>query len=633
MKVNIIEYVEKTAVIESQVDGFGDLSLNDKMISYYLWYAGAVGDDIFYDQRYKFGLKIRDFFMDLLFFKEHIPQELYYKLEIYTKNILINHGIHDSSSTKKFVPTFSKDELLNIYNAVLPLGFNHILTADLQRAIFDSNFEVMSTQKSPSFGKDMLTESCNTFYQYVTTKDLENFEQKNPLNSNVVKENGQLVEHVWRAGNLKVPKGVYAKYLKNVIYHINKAMEFMSEDQKKSFKFLRDYFEQGDAKLFDDYNIQWLHTNPTVDTILGFIESYGDAIGFKGSYESMIFFKDKNMNNVIKTIADKSQHFEDHSPWDIKYKKTWTTIPVANAVMQISAFGQAGPTCFAGVNLPNEQWIREKYGSKNIFISNITFLSRNAFVKKMLDEFVEDKEIIKMYESSMEIRAPLLVTLHEVVGHGSGKISPSLKLDPKDYLREYYSSLEEARAELCSLHHIWNPVLKELGLVNDDSCAKAAYHGYVTQYLTLMRRYEFENEIHEDHERATSLIVQYCIDKGSAGFYTKNNKTYPKINNYELMRTHIAELLSEVMRIKAEGDYTAGKNLIEKYGIHFDKHLRDEIVSRSKAINYPSKNAYVMPRPELVKDSNGKIINVVLKPYSGILEQGYKLRELNNSNF
>jgi len=625
-KIKILEYVGEYAVLELPIKGFDKLSLKDKLLTYYLWHASVAGDKIFYAQNYKYGIALRDFFLDIITYKKDIRQDVYNKILLYTKNLLINHGNHDARSTAKFLPTFTIKELNDTVKILSKKGFARELTIELQRVIFDATYDVMLTQKNPKTG-DIITESKNGLYENVVYKDLKNFKDKYPLNSTVIKSNNKLIEKIWRCGNAKVPEGLYASELKNVITNLKQAKEYSDTSYKQILDTLISFFETGEPKLFDEYNIEWLQSDPNVDTILGFIEQYLDARGFKGMYEGVVFFKDEEASKIVRAIANNAQHLEDNAPWISKYKKKWNKVPVASAVTQIMATGAAGPVCFAGVNLPNAQWIREKYNSKNFYVANITYASRMVFAELTQNEFLERREDKLLMKNSFNARGPVLVTLHEIVGHGSGICNPKLKGDPRDYLLEYYSSLEEARAELCALYHVWDEKLLADEIVTTTD-AKGAYLSYVVTYLTQLRRYEGVDMIHEDHERATSLIVKYLLEQGSAIFYTKNGKTYPKIVDYASMRKHVGQLLSEIMRIKAEGDYTAGKTLMEKYGIYFDLKLRDEIVKRSKNIKLPSGHAYVMYHPEIIENKSKEIIDIKLIPYKSLLEQGQEIRRL-----
>lgn len=626
IKIKILEYVDGYAVMQMPVWGFEKLTLKDKLLINYLWHASVAGDRIAYDQSYAYGLELRDFFLDILGYKKGIKKDVYEKILLYAKSIVINHGNHDSRSTIKFLPKFKVKELEDAVKAASKKGFKHVLSAELKKVIFDPDFDIMLTQKNPKTG-DIITESKNTLYRDMTFKDLKGFVDKYPLNSTVMKDDGKIIEKVWRCGDFGTVPGMYAKELKNVVDNLRRAQECSDPTYKKILELLIRYFETGNPKLFDDYNIEWLKNDPVVDTILGFIEQYLDARGFKGMYEGVVFFKDESSDKIVKAIANMSQELEYDAPWADKYKKKWNNIPVANAVIQVMATGGGGPVCFAGVNLPNAQWLREKYNSKTFYVSNVTYAGRMAFAKLLWKEFIERPEDARLLQESFTARGPALVTLHEIVGHGSGKSNPKLKGDPRDYLLENYSTLEELRAELCALYHIFNEKLLSKGILTEKD-ARGAYLSYALGYLTQLRRYEKEDMIHEDHERATSVIVRYLLEKGSCVFYKKSNKTYIKVVDNGLMRKHVGELLSEVMRIKAEGDYAAGKALVEKYGIYFDLKLRDEIVARSKKVNFPTNHAYAMYSPEPVYDRSKEIVDVKLVPYSSILEQAKHWKKL-----
>ncbi len=644
--VKIVEYVETTAILELPVPGFENLSLNDKLIAYHLWHASVAGDAITYDQNYKHALYLRDLFLDLIMYKKEIEKdagkETHNKIETYTKKILLNHGIHDNSSTKKVAPTFSKDEFMSAYNAAKNAGFKTTLVDNFDKIIFDQNFEDMLTQKNPSAGKDILTASSVNYYPNLTMNDLKDFKDKNPNNSTVVKEQITnenkkmkkeiIVEKIWRAGNekKKVNPGLYAKELKNICTHLNEAAKLAKDEkQKKHILLLKDYLELGTANLWDEFNIAWLHDDPEVDSILGFIEEYRDPRGAKGEFEGIVFFKNDEETKLIRTIANHTQNFENISPWNKEFKKTWTKIPVGNAITELASTGGAGPICWAGVNLPNSQAIREKHGSKSVIISNVSGASRAAFAKITASEFLETKDEQDKFFKTIFLRGPVMVTLHEIVGHGSGKVSTNLKGDPREYLREHYSALEEARAELCALHHIASPLIQKIGVIPDDDCWRIAYHTYALGDIVMLRMLENEEEIHEDHLRATHLIVQYLIqEKKCVELYKKNNKTYVRIIDYNKMKEGVAELLSELMRIKATGDYDAIAALINKYARHFDPLLRDEIVARSKAAKYPQGQAFVMPEPKLKLNKNKKVVDVELVYPKNILDQGRLWRKI-----
>ena len=635
--VKILEYVENIAVLELPVPGFELLSLEEKLVAYHLWQAAAIGDSITWDQNYRHGLLLRNTFLGLLTFKKEIEAldpALFRKLETFTKKILVNHGNHDTWSTRKFIPTFTFEEFKHVYDIARQKRFPITLNDNFEDILCNPHFEEYLTQKNPEEGQDIVSASHNNFYQGVSLKDLDEFEDKNPNNSTFVKDvkSGRVIERVWRVGDEKVgiPPGLYAASLQKVSFHLGEAASHAPEQDRKHILLLKRYLEQGTASLWDEFNIEWLKANPTVDSILGFIEEYRDTRGRKGLFEGMVYFRDRKMTEMISTLASLSQQLELAAPWEQEYKKTWTQMPVANAITVIAGTGGAGPVCWAGVNLPNAQWIRDKYGSKNVIITNVTAASREAFARQSINEFIEKPEDKEMMLRTLPVRGPVMVALHEVVGHGSGKVSKYLKGDPHEHLQEYYSTLEEARAELCALHHIWNPLLRQKGIIPDEDHAKAAYAAYVLADLGQLRMLASESEIHEDHLRATHLIVQWLMhEKKCCEFYKgKDGKTYSRVIDHDKMRAGVSELLAEIQRIKATGDYEAIKTLVNEHGRQFDPALRDEIVMRSERIGYPSFYAYIMPEPKLVKNASGIVSDVILEYPAGLVEQAKRWKEL-----
>ncbi len=622
----IIDRIDDIAVLRLPIPEFENLPLQEKVFLYHLWNAAIAGDRITYRQHSRRGMDITAFLLKIIAHEDLLKKiypEIYPKILEYAKKLCINHGNHDFWSGVKFLPKFTRQELEEVL-AVIAEHAPRLQEADYKKQyddiIFNPAFEPMMTQKNPKTG-DIITESCNTYYDGVTLKDLEGFKDQNPNNSTVTMQHGRIVEKIWRCGNDRATAGLYAKELAAVVLHLRAALPYAAPEQTKSLKLLIQYFEEGTAKLCDDYNIAWLHTNPVADMILGFIEEYRDARGMKGLFEAVVYYRDEHATQTITALASLAQSLEDTAPWDNAYKKKWNTIPVANAIVQLIGTGGAGPYSWAGVNLPNAQWIRDKHGSKNIIITNVLYASRSALFKRIMHEFVASADDRALLEQHMATRELLSVGLHEVVGHGAGTASKSLAGDPRDHLREHYSTLEEARAELCMLWHIWNPLLIEKGIMQSRDVAKSEYLAYTLRDLLIMRTFVGEDEIHEDHHRATHLIISYLREKGVVEFYVQDKKTYPRIIDYEKMHEHVGVLLAELQRIKSEGDYAAIKALVEKYAIYFDLKLRDEIVARSRAINYPATIAYLMPIPRAVKNDAGEITDIRLRYPQGIIEQ------------
>ncbi len=629
--VKPVEWIEQVAVLKLDVPGFDKLALKDKIIAYHLWHAAVIGDAITYDQSYKHGLELRDLFLGIINHVDKVDSGAYEKIKRYTRKILLNHGIHDNYSTKKFMPEFTLDELRAVIKNLNENGIKISCSKHIERVIFDPSFEEMLTNKNPADGGDIVSASSNNLYQNVTLSDLDDFEERYPINSTVVKENGKIVERVWRAGNKErnIMPGLYAAHLAKVCNHLEKASAYALDDQKTYLLKLKEFLEEGEQHLFDDYNIHWVNSDPPVDKILGFIEVYLDARSTKGEFEGLVFIKDEETSKITKGLAKLAQYLENKAPWKEEYKKRWERVPIANAITVLVGTGGAGPMCMAGVNLPNSREIQEKHGNKSYLLTNVTSARRAAFFPLFINEFIEDKRDKEMMVKHMDISDHLRITLHEVVGHGSGIVSNKLKGESSKYLKENYSTMEEARAELCALHHIWDPKLRELDIVPDEECCKNVYLGYALGNLLQLRDLENEDEIHEDHMRARHLIISYICDKTNAiEYYKKNGKTYVRIKDYGAMRKVVAELLSELMRIRAEGDYDALKKIVDKYAIKFDTELRNEIVHRAREINAAKKYAYIMAEPMLIKDNAGKIVDVALNHSKDLIEQGLRWQEV-----
>ena len=615
----LLERVGDFQVLQVYADGFENLSQNNKILSYYLSMASLAGRDIEYDQNHKYELEIRKILEGIITHPEGIDGKILEKIDEYTKLFWINNGHYNYISSHKFIPEFSFEELLDAAKKTIvngaDLGLKPGETIEkklnkLKRTIFDIDFEPVKTNKTPPDGQDIITGSANNLYDNVTLKEVESFDEKYPLNSRLIKINGKLVEEVYRTGTDKIPPGRYAEELKNVIKYLEKAVPYAGEKQQETLKHLIQYFKTGDPADFRKYNISWVKDDPDVDTILGFIEVYLDARGVKAEFEGLVSYVDSKETEVLERLAKVAQYFEDKAPWDDKYKKTWGDVPVSNAINVVMEVGGCGPVSPAGINLPNAQDIREEYGSKNVSLHNIISARRTVVYPEFLEEFVhnkEDRELIKKYRNYTRNAH---IALHEIVGHGSGKVSQSLKEDPSVYLKEYYSTLEEARADLVAMWHIFDEKLVEIGLVPDKICGEAMYKSEVMSDLTQLIIIKGDN-IEKDHMRGTHLIISYLRDKTNAIEVVEDNgKVYFNVLDIEEMRRGVGELLKELMRIKAEGDYEAVKELMEKYAIKVNPQWRDQVQKRHRALKIPIYTAYVMPELVPVKDDSGNITDV-----------------------
>ncbi len=634
----LLEKVDKVAIVQLYADGFEDLSLNDKILAYYLYQAAVAGRDITNDQTHRHGLTIRNILEETLIHPQGIDKTVLEKITNYLKLFWVFNGNYGTNS-RKFIPKFSLKDLLYASKTALSNGAQfgtkdesqlEKMLNKLKKTIFDPDFEPILANKSPSEGEDVITASGNNYYEGVTLKDLEGFEEKYSLNSKVVKKDGKVVELVYRTGTDQVngersrtiPPGLYAKELNRVIDHLKKAMPFAKQGQRKALDHLIRYFETGELTDFDKYNIDWVRDNPVVETINGFIEVYSDARGAKGEFEGMVSFVDQKTNQVMKNIANLAQYFEEKMPWDNKYKKRNITAPVANAVTLLLGVGGMGPISALGINLPNAQNIRETYGSKNFILTNVSGVRYKLDAERITREFALTEEEFKLDKTLGEKADLLETTMHEILGHGSGKVSQRLKKDPADYLQEYYSAMEEARADLVALWHIFDEKLMHLAEI-DTKCGEALYRSYARADLIRLRTVKEGDRLEKDHARARHMIISYVKDKTKAiDVVEKDGKVYLSVNDIGKMRQGVGELLSLIMRIKAEGDYKEAKSLVEKYGIKINPQWRDQIVKRAEAINLPDHYAFVMPELELVTDKSGKITDVkVLHPQDFMKQQ------------
>jgi dipeptidyl-peptidase-3 len=616
----LLEQVKDTAILQLYAEEFEQLKRENRILAYYLSQAALAGRDIYYDQNHRYALEIRETFEETLIHSKGINSKIINNITDYTKLFWVNNCHYNERTKQKFIPNFSFEEFQFAVKkacengAKIPPFWSNQTTDEmlkLKKVIFDPQYEPLITSKNPTKGFDIITGSANNFYSGVTLKDLENFKESYPRNSRLTKINGELIEQVYRMGDEKnhVPPGLYVKEISNIVKNLQKAIPFASQKQQRTLSTLIKYFKIDDENVFDLYNRAWLADNPEVDAILGFIEVYKDARGQKGAFEGIVYYIDHGMTKLMQKLAQNAQYFENNAPWNDEYKKKHVTVPSAHAISVIFGTGDGGPFVPLGINLPNSQALREKYGSKSLMLTNVLHSINLATGEKIVDEFVfnEAKEIVRKNQSVAE---NIHVAIHEILGHGSGKVNPELKKEPAVYLKEYYSTLEEARADLTALYHIFDPKLIEMDLIQDKNVAYAEYWRYATTDLTNLRRVK-TNTIEDDHMRATHLIISYLQEEIKAiEPITEDGKIYFKINSYEEMYSGVKILLSELMRIKAEGDYDAAKNLINRYGVKFNSSWRDQIIQRAKAIGLPDYFAFVMPTLVPIKNDKGELIDV-----------------------
>jgi dipeptidyl-peptidase III len=618
----LVETVADTGFIQIQAPSFAQLTPKQKELAYWLTQASIAIDPIIYDQLSKHGLRQKRLLEGIVAHREAIPADIYPKIREYALLFWANRGNHNETTAQKFLPSFTPDQLqvavlqaqaAGAYAApsgdLPPLTGADAVTkelADLNKPFFDPAFEPMITAKTPPPGQDILQASANNFYQGVSLADMKTVEEKYPLNSRVVRDAGGIREQVYRAGTPdgKVPPGLYATYLKKANEYLAKAKAVADSAQAKVIDDLIRFYQTGEPKDWLQFGGSWVRNDAAVDFANGFIEVYRDARGAKGTSQSFVTITDRPVTNVMVNLAKNAAYFEDKAPWDAKYKKRNFTPPVVKAVEVLIETGDFHVTTI-GDNLPNEQEIHEEFGTKNFLLLGSSHALGAA--GSSIDEFGASPEEIARSKKYSEEAEDMLTAMHEVIGHGSGQLSPKVESNPAKFLKEYYSTLEEARADLMGLWNIGDPKLAELGLVKDqDQVAKAMYDNAARAPLTQLRRIPRGDTIEEDHQRDRQLIAHYIKDKtGAIEYFEKGGKTYVRVTDYQKMRQGVGQLLAELMRIKAEGDYDAIKTLVDAYGVHFDPRLRDQVVTRYKSLKLPSYWAGV--NVKLTMSSSGAV--------------------------
>ncbi len=628
-KETLVDRVDSTAFIRLEAESFKTLTPRQKKLAYWLSQASIAIDPIIYDQLSKYGLRQKRLLEEIVAHPQETSPEVMEKITAYAKLFWANRGNHNETTSQKFLPAFSFEELKaaggnalkhgafrSAYAELPSLGTQRALDKELDElkpAFFDPQFEPMITAKSPQGDKDIVQSSSNTFYSNLRLEDMKEFPEKYPLNSRVVKlPNGKLVEEVYRAGTPdgKIKPGVYSVFLKKANGYLEKAAAVADAQQAKVVRDLVRYYQTGDPKDWIAFDIDWVQNNATVDFANGFIEVYRDARGAKGSSQSFVSVTDQKVNALMEKIAANAQYFEDHAPWDPQYRKQGVKPPVAKAVETVIETGDFHATN-VGDNLPNENEVHEKYGSKSYLFTGSSRALEQAAGYSSLQEFAGSPEEVELGKNYGEEAATLLTGLHEVIGHGSGKLNPRLTHEPAYYLKEYYSTLEEGRADLMALWNVFDPKLQELGIISSPDVAKAMYYSSARAALVQLRSIPRGNTIEEDHQRDRQMIVNFIMDKtGAIELVQRNGKYYIQIKDFEKMRQGVGMLLKELMRIKAEGDYNAIKELVDKYGAHFDPAVRDQVIARYKALDLPTYWAGVNAKLSPKMGTSGQVTGV-----------------------
>ena len=619
---NFNHFVEQFAdikVLRYEIPGFEELTLKEKKLVYYLTQAGLAGRDIIWDQNYRHNLLIRKGLENInTRFTGDRNTEDFKAFKEYLKRVWFSNGIHHHYSNDKIKPAFTRE----YFDRELLLKSNTILPYEVVSLLFN---DIDAKKVNKKEGVDHVLSSAVNFYgPDITDKDVSDFYKnayKGPdgtpieagLNSRLVKEDGQLVEKVWKSG------GLYGAAIDQIIGWLEKAKEVAeNEQQAKALGLLIEYYKTGSLDIWDQYCIEWVtSTEGNIDWINGFIEVYNDPKGYRGSYETIVQIKDFDMSRKMAVLSDNAQWFEDNSPLDPAHKKEKVVGVSYKTVNVAGEAGDASPSTPIGVNLPNNNWIRQQHGSKSVSLGNIIGAYNNAGGSGRLKEFAFDEEEIRLEMNYGQIADKLHTALHEVVGHASGIINEGVG-QPKETLQNYASTMEEGRADLVGLYYLMDPKLQELGLTDNwKELGKAAYDGYIRNGLmTQLIRIELGNDLEEDHMVNRQWVSAWSYEQGLKDNVIekvkKEGKTYFKINDYDQLRSIFGRLLKESQRIKSEGDFEAAKALVEGYGVKIDQEIHKEVLERNKQFTSAPYSGFVNPILQPVLDSDGNITDIDL---------------------
>ena len=616
----LLERIDDAAVVQLYADGFEALPLREKTLIWHLYQAALAGRDIYYDQRYEHNLEMREVLEELLTHADGVDGGTLTAVEKYTKLFWINTGPFNNLTARRFVMETTPAAFAAALRAAAGAGARFPLrdgedldglAARMTPLFFDSDFEPTVTSKTPGPGEDMLLASANNLYKGVSMADLETFDEEYPLTSRLVKVDGRLVEEVYRVG------GKYSAEISEIIRHLEAAIPYASEATAEALRANVAYYRTGSPVDQRAYDIAWVaDRDSTVDTINGFTEVYMDARGAKGAWEALVFYVNPEKTGAIRTLAEHAQWFEDRMPWDPRYRKAGVTGITANAIEVVVEIGDAGPLTPIGINLPNDQTVRERYGSKSISLSNVVETYDRSQPGGYRQEFAWTEEEAERSRRWGGLAGEMTTNMHEVIGHASGQLAERLGGSAQPYLNEQYSAVEEARADLIGLYFLADPKLVEIGVLPaeaHDDVVLAQYESYTRNALLQLRRMREGTRIEQDHMRNRQMIVHWLMANTEAiERRTRDGKTYYVMVDAEAFRAGVAVLLAEVQRIKSEGDYEAARTLFETHGIHFDPALRDEVVARVDAVGLPSYSGFVQPRLEPVRDDAGAIVDVAI---------------------
>ncbi len=616
----LTEQFADARILRYQVPGFDTLTLRQKKLIYYLSQAALCGRDIIYDQNYRYNLLIRKT-LETIYenYKGDRNAADFRNFEVYLKRVWFSNGIHHHYSTDKFLPEFSKEYFAslvhNINPGLLPLDRNQDVKgfiAEITPVIFDPGVDAKRVSLDPE--KDLIRSSASNFYEGISQQDAERFYEKLKeadrksgrdtlisygLNSKLLKENGQVTEKIYRIG------GLYTGAIEKIVYWLEKAVpEAETPEQKEGLRLLIDFYKSGNLRTWDQYNVTWVKDlDALVDYVNGFIEVYGDPMAMKGSWESIVNFKDVTATRRTQILSDNAQYFEDHSPVAPEFRKEKVRGVTAKVITVAQLGGECHPTTPIGINLPNANWIRKEYGSKSVTIDNITYAYDQASQGNgFLEEFAYSKEEIERSRKFSYLAGNLTTDLHECLGHGSGQLLPGVTAEA---LKNYHSTIEEARADLFALYYIMDPEMVNLGLIEDFETAKAEYDNFMRNGLmTQLVRIQPGKTIEEAHMRDRALIANWVFEhskeKKIIEKVTRDGKSYIHILDYENLRWQFGELLKVIQKITSEGNYREAKNLVEQYAVAVEPVLHKEVLERYKKLNIAPYAGFINPEYTVV---------------------------------
>ena len=622
----LLEQVDDAAVVQYYADGFESLPIDQKILAWHLYQAALAGRDIYYDQRYRHGLEMRDIVEEILTHHpaachagpEVPPSSVIGEIRRYAKLFWINSGPYGSITARKFVLKCTPAELAaaaheaSRHGATFPVRSGETLDRLLERlqgSFFDPDVEAMVTCKTPGEGGDILTSSANNLYHGVTMTDIDGFDERFGLNSRLIRSGGTLVEEVYRL------HGRYGRQISVIIDHLRSAAPYASAPMRQALEALIRFYESGEERDRAAYDIAWIDdTSSPVDTINGFVETYLDPRGVKGAWEGIVCYVNVEKTTGLARLAEMAGWFEARLPIDSQWRREDVVGVTARAVDVIVETGDAGPITAIGINLPNDQFVRERYGSKSVSIANINEAYEKSEPPALRREFCWSEEEVERSERWGALAGELVTAIHEVLGHGSGRVAEQLEGQPQLALKEHYSAVEEARADLVALYFLPDPMIAAIGLVPAEAqsdVVQAEYEAYARNAIIQLRRVRVGTTIEEDHMRNRQMIVHWLLAHTTAiQVQRRDDRTFYVMTDADEFREGVGRLLREVQRIKSEGDHEGARDLFESYGIHFHPDLRDEVLRRVEALNLPSYTGFVQPRLKAITDDAGHIEDV-----------------------